>query len=113
MLTIDKLKEYGADVETGLARCVNNEALYLRLVNMCIKELSENELKAALDTGNLDKAFEVAHKLKGGVTNLALEPVASPVCELTELLRNKTPGDYDGLYCEIENQTAKLTELAE
>ncbi len=32
MLTIDDLKTYGADTDTGLARCVGNEALYLRLV---------------------------------------------------------------------------------
>ena len=31
MLTVEKLKDYGADVEKGLARCANNEALYLRL----------------------------------------------------------------------------------
>ena len=28
MLTIEKLKEYGANVEEGLARCLNNEAFY-------------------------------------------------------------------------------------
>ena len=111
MLTIDTLKEYGADVETGLSRCANNEKLYLRLVNICVQELSSNGLEAALKAGDPDKAFEIAHKLKGGVTNLALTPVAAPVCELTDLLRNKTPGDYDGLYAQIAKETNKLTEL--
>lgn len=111
MLTIDHLKEYGADVETGLSRCANNEGLYLRLVNLCVQELSSNGLEPALKTGDLDKAFEIAHKLKGGVTNLALTPVADPVCELTDLLRNKTPGNYDALYTQIMKETDKLTEL--
>ena len=111
MLTIEKLKDYGADVETGLSRCANNEGLYLRLVNMCVQELKENELKAALDAGDLSKAFDVAHKLKGGVTNLALMPVAAPVCELTELLRHKTPGNYGSLYDKIAEETKVLAGL--
>ena len=111
MLTIDKLKEYGADVETGLLRCANKEELYLRLVNICVQELSSNDLEAALKVGETEKAFEIAHKLKGGVTNLALTPVADPVCELTELLRNKIPGDYDALYTQIMNKTNELEEL--
>ena len=32
MLTVEKLKEYGADTGEGLNRCMNNEAFYLRLV---------------------------------------------------------------------------------
>ena len=90
MLTLDQLREYGADVETGLSRCANNERLYLRLVNICVQELSANDLETALNAGDPDKAFEIAHKLKGGVTNLALTPIADPICELTDLLRNKT-----------------------
>ena len=111
MLTMDQLKEYGADVETGLSRCANNEGLYMRLVNICVQELSSNDLEAALNAGELDKAFEIVHKLKGGVTNLALTPIAAPVCELTDLLRNKTPGDYNGLYAKIMQETNELTEL--
>ena len=33
MLTIDALKEYGANVDEGLGRCMGNEALYLKLVS--------------------------------------------------------------------------------
>ncbi|MBO7519532.1 MAG: Hpt domain-containing protein [Clostridia bacterium] len=111
MLTVEKLKEYGADVETGLSRCANNEALYLRLVKICIEELSSSALGEALEAGDLERAFDIAHKLKGGVTNLALEPVSVPVCEITELLRNKTPGDYGKLYGEITKETDALVAL--
>ena len=40
MLNIDTLREYEANVDVGLARCANNEALYLRLVKMCIAEVT-------------------------------------------------------------------------
>lgn len=111
MLTIEKLRKYGADVDKGLSRCANNEMLYLRLVKMCIDELSANALGEALKECDYDKAFAVAHKLKGGVTNLSLDPVADPVCKITELLRNKTPGDYEELNNEIIKETAKLVSL--
>ena len=111
MLTVEKLKEYGADVNTGLSRCANNEMLYLRLVKICIDELSSKALSEALQQHDYDKAFQIAHKLKGGVTNLSLDPVSIPVCKLTELLRNKTPGDYEGLNNEIISETNKLFSL--
>ena len=53
MLTVGKLKEYGADVEKGLSRCANNESLYLRLVKICIQEISADALGAALKEGDL------------------------------------------------------------
>ena len=111
MPAIEKVKEYGAEVEKGLARCGNNEALYWRLVNMMIDELASGALGEALKKGDLDKAFDIAHKLKGGVNNLALTPISGPLGELTDLLRNKRPGDYDGRYAEIVLKTNELAEL--
>ena len=111
MLTIEKLKAYGADVEKGLSRCANNEALYLRLVGLCVGELSSNALGDALMAGDLEKAFDIAHKLKGGVSNLALTPLSAPILELTERLRAKTPENYEPLYNEIVKETAVLSAL--
>lgn len=111
MLTTEKLKTFGADVGTALPRCGNNEALYLRLVGMCADELRQDALGEALKSGDLDRAFETAHKLKGAVGNLALTPVYDPISELTELLRAKTPGDYEALYRQIVLKTTELSEL--
>ncbi len=41
MLTLNKLRDFGADVDTGLIRYMNNESFYLMLVN---KSLNENRL---------------------------------------------------------------------
>ena len=111
MLTTEKLKEFGADVEKALQRCGNNEALYLRLVGMCVNELLTSPLGEALKDGDLDRAFAAAHKLKGASGNLALTPISDPVCELTDLLRNKAPGDYGGLYDLIVLKTNELAEM--
>ena len=111
MLTIGKLKEFGADVDTGLSRCANNEELYIRLAGITVQELSSGALGKAIEEGDLDSAFQIAHKLKGGVTNLALMPIAEPLCELTELLRNKTPGNYETLYAEVIRRTNDLNSV--
>ena len=111
MLTVERLKEYGADTEKGLSRCANNEALYLRLVGITMRDLSSGALGEALEADDFDKAFDIAHKLKGGVTNLALTPIADPLCALTELLRKKGPGDYETLYAEIIHKANELAAL--
>ena len=44
MVTIEKLNAFGADTNEGLARCYNNETLYLRLINMLPKEKNFDKL---------------------------------------------------------------------
>lgn len=111
MLTIDKLKNYGAKVDEGLGRCLNNEAIYFRLIGMAVEDAAFDKLEEGLKNGDLDAAFTAAHTLKGALGNLALEPMYRPATELTELLRHKTPGDYDALWQTIKEQRAALQAL--
>ena len=101
MITLEKLTNFGADTQTALARCMNKEDFYLKLVNMGLKEPRFEELGSALETKNYDKAFEVCHSLKGVIGNLALDPLYKEICEMTELLRTKTETDYTELYKKI------------
>ena len=89
MLTIETLKSYGANTAEGLARCMNNEAFYLRLVGMGLKDVNFDKLQNAVAAGNVKDAFEAAHALKGVLGNLALTPLLNPVSEMTELFRGK------------------------
>lgn len=111
MLTIEKLREFGADVDEGLGRCMNNEAFYLRLVGMTAADGNFDRLRDSLAANDLDAAFEAAHALKGVLGNLSLSPLFRPASELTELLRRKTPGDYDALLAEILRQRDSLAAL--
>lgn len=113
MLTIDALKEYGADVDQGLRRCMNNEGFYLRLVGMALNDKNFDSLRAALNDGNLDRAFDAAHTLKGVLGNLALTPIYDDVYRLTELLRSRTDIDYSDHLAAIEAKRAELMKLAE
>ena len=114
MITIEKLNSFGADTAEGLGRCYGNEALYLRLVNMIPAEGNFAVLEEALGAGDLDKAFEAAHALKGVLGNLSLTPLFTPVAELTEKLRGAQDTSGAGELPErIADQLAKLKALAE
>ena len=107
-MTIEDLKQYGADTEQGLQRCMNNEAFYLRLVKMAAGDANFDRLFASAGSGMLGEAFEAAHALKGTAGNLALTPIYRPVCEITEMLREKKETDYSALVQVIREEREKL-----
>ena len=113
MLSIDSLKTFGADTEAGLRRCMDNEALYLRLIGMAAKDTGIKRLQDALDAHDLDAAFESAHALKGIMSNLSLTPLCTPLSAITELLRARTDTDYAPLMTEANARFDELRTLCE
>ena len=111
MITIEQLKEFGADTEEGLARCYNNEALYLKLIGMLPAEKNFDNLSAALADGDLDAAFEAAHGLKGVLGNLSLTPMYDVCSKMTELLRSRTQTDYTPMLNELLEMKEQLTAM--
>ena len=110
-MTIEMLKEFGADTAEGLTRCMNNEQFYLRMISMGLADERFETLGTALAEKNLDAAFEMAHALKGVLGNLALTPIYQPVSEMTELLRQKADADYMAMYQEMKTQRDKLLSM--
>ena len=94
MLTIEKLRAFGANVEEGLQRCVNNEPFYLKLVEKAVRDSAFDNLREAAEKGDFERGFEIAHALKGVSANLALTPICVPISEITELFRHRTETDY-------------------
>lgn len=113
MLTIEELKTFGANTDEGLGRCLNNEAFYLRLVAKSLEDPNFDCLSRTVADGDVDGAFEAAHALKGVLANLALTPIAAVTSELTELLRSKTPADYQSYVDRITGMYEQLKALCE
>lgn len=111
MLTIDKLREFGADVDEGLVRCMGKEEFYLMLVGKAIEDERLSLLEEQLAKKDLDAAFETAHALKGMYTNLSLTPLSEPIIAMTGLLRSRTDTDYSALLTEAKTQFEKLRSL--
>lgn len=110
-MTIDDLIAYGANVDEGLARCMNNEEFYLRLVGLVKNEAGFDTLEQAIANNQLKEAFEAAHSLKGVLANLAITPLFEPISEITELLRSETEMDYSELMARITQEKDRLFAL--
>ena len=100
-MTLDELRSFGAKVDEGLERCMNNEEFYMKMVGKCLDDPKFADLGSALKAGDLDDAFEQAHAIKGVVSNLSLTPLQEKVEEITELLRARTQMDYTEIYDSI------------
>ncbi len=111
MLTIEALRGYGANVDEGLARCMGNEQLYLRLVNVALNDSTFEKLNEAMDSGDLKTAFESAHALKGVLGNLSLTPLYDAVAELTEDLRKPDGRDYSQQLQRVTEEKRRLDAL--
>ena len=112
-MTIDDLKNYGANTDEGMRRCLNNEGFYLRLVKMIPNDPNFQKLFDAVDGNDLTAGFEAAHALKGSTGNLSLVPIFEPISEITELLRAKVQTDYSELLQRIRRRQEDLRHICE
>lgn len=111
MLSIQALNDFGVNTAEGMTRCLNNEQFYFRLITKAVADAGFDKLKAAIDAGDLNTAFELAHALKGVTGNLALTPLYEPVSEMTELLRTRSEADYGPMVDKLLERRQALQEL--
>ena len=111
MLTVESLKIFGANTDEGINRCAGMEDFYLNLVARSLEEAKFDQLRSAVKAKDYEKAFEIAHSIKGILANLSLDPVLKPVEKITDLLRNKTDAEYEELLDEAESAFRKLEAL--
>ena len=111
MLTIAALNALGADTKTGLARCMDNEEFYLKMVRMCLEDDRYEKLPQAIQNGEIGQAFEYAHALKGTLGNVSLDNLLAPVAEITELARAEKTDGYDALLLKMQEEYDKLAAL--
>lgn len=83
-----QLETVGVDVNTGLKRFMNNEALYMKFLNKFLTEPTYEQLKECIEKEDYQGAFRQAHTLKGVSANLSLILLTDKVSQLVELLRN-------------------------
>ncbi|MCR5338225.1 MAG: Hpt domain-containing protein [Lachnospiraceae bacterium] len=113
MLTIEALKDFGADTADGVGRCFGNADFYMNLVKTVPTEKKFDELAGALSVNDLDKAFEYAHALKGVLANLSLTPIAEPMTAITEHLRGREQMDYAPLMDAVMEKREELRKICE
>ena len=112
MLTIEKLRDFGADTADGLRRCMNQEEFYLSLVDRMLTSPAFTELKKALDEERYGDAFENAHQLKGVLANLSITPLYEVCASISDQLKAGIQKDYSEDYKRLFELKEELAELA-
>ncbi|QNM04808.1 Hpt domain-containing protein [Qiania dongpingensis] len=108
----ETFEAYGGDYQNTMARFLENEAFYLRLLNMLFQDDNMEKLGESLRAGDLTGAFEAAHTLKGVVGNLGLVPLYAAVCAVVEPLRNREErSDYAAMYDVIRTEFQNVENL--
>ena len=115
MLTLDALRAYGANVDEGLARCMNDESFYLKIVGMVQADGNFDRLKNGMAVRDTREVFEAAHALKGSTGNVALTPIYTPLARLSDMLKGRTDAvmgpECDQLASEALAQFERLKAL--
>lgn len=110
-----KLEAAGFDVEEGLARLLNDEDLYKEMMGIFLEDENYEELKKALDAGDVETAYRCAHTLKGVASNLSITSIHDTVVPLVELLRAGSMDGADAMYAELttvyENVCSVIKEM--
>ena len=81
----DSLKNWGCDVDGALARFIGE--LYRRCLYTAATDQNFELLPETLRSGEMGRAFECAHTLKGMLANMGLTPLYDIVVRIVEPLR--------------------------
>ncbi len=94
MSLIDELEGMGAiNSKDALARLMNKTALYEKVLKKLPKELKRaDEFLPSLASGDENKAFEIAHTLKGVAGNLSVTPLYKTYSDISDKLRGAVSG---------------------
>ncbi len=83
------------DLDSAKERFMSNENLYKRFLFELPERTLYEDLNRALDSKNVDEAFETAHRMKGIIENLSLNLLGQKICEVVEVLRKGELPDAD------------------
>jgi HPt (histidine-containing phosphotransfer) domain-containing protein len=78
------------DVADGVKRVMNNTKLYVKLLSKFRADTKLDDLGAALAAGDLGKAQNAAHTLKGVAANLSLSEMFKQCLELETQIKAGT-----------------------
>ena len=113
MLTLDKLEAMGIDTKDGLARCLNKEAFYFKMLTKTLSNKYFDQLEGVLAEGKLEEGFEMAHALKGVIGSVGVAPLFEPMSKMTDQLRFREEADYPAIYAPIKKLRDDLLALAQ
>ena len=99
----EKLVQVGVDYDAGVHRFGGNPQIYEKYL---LKFFEKNEMPAlrqALESGDYEAAFRVAHNIKGSAGNLSITAFFDQICKLVDALRTGVQDrSLTAMYAEAE-----------
>ncbi len=90
---LSELKDLGVNVEEGMKRLMNNEALYVKMLGKFLDAVGNSNVMACFEAGDLETAVSKAHNLKGVTGNLSITPLYKGYTDVVALLRAGKPDE--------------------
>ena len=110
---VEKVREYGADVDGAMERFLDDEDLYEKCLLTFVDDESFAGVKNALENKDYEQAFNCAHTLKGVAANLGLTPLYDAIVGIVEPLRAKDYSNLDSQYLAVAEAYEVFKKLME
>ncbi len=88
MVCKEFLDKFVEDQSGTLARFMDNEPFYIKMVHLFKNDKSMEGLRGSMSARDFAAAFKDAHTLKGVTANMGFTKLADVSAKLTEILRN-------------------------
>jgi HPt (histidine-containing phosphotransfer) domain-containing protein len=95
---LNKLKNWGCDINGALERFLNDKDLYCECLLMFVEDDNFKSLKLHINDEDKKVPFSYVHTLKGVAGNLGLSPLFESLSELCDALRVDDYYVNSGLY---------------
>lgn len=107
---IEKLNACGIDYAAGVDRFGGNDAMFEKFIRRYTDDTHYSELLTAIEAGDSEQAFRVAHTLKGVVGNLSFTTYYNAITPLTELLKEGKLEEARALVPSVQQAEEKALE---
>ena len=87
MNMMEELRTLGVNTDEALARFMNNESLYERMVKKFVPTAEGLPVLPLIESGDIEQAQNNAHTLKGVTGNLSLTPLYAAYSDIMTLFR--------------------------
>ena len=108
---IERLKDWGCDTAGAMERMADDESFYIECLHDVAEDACFDTLKEALAAGDLSKAFDAAHALKGVLANVGLTPIYNKITEIVEPLRSGSTAGLPLRLSQLFELRAKLIAI--
>ncbi|MBS6516687.1 MAG: Hpt domain-containing protein [Clostridium sp.] len=106
----DRLTEVGIQIEEALERFMDSEAMFERFLGKFLEDETYNQLKEALEKGDIEMSIMKSHTLKGVTGNLSMKNLYQLTSRQVEFLRAGKLDEARELMADIDKAYEETAE---